>query len=239
MKSIIVTGGTGGIGFAICSAFVKSGFHVIATCQNKHTKVDSVNILTRLGVEVIEADVSSFDACLALERQLKERGVEPFALVNNAGITSDSTMKKMKFEQWADVINVNLTGTFNMTKAFLDGMLSRQSGRIINISSVNALKGQFGQVNYSASKSGLIGFSKSLAQEVAKKGITVNVISPGYVETEMTKKIPEVVLNKIIEGIPMGRLGKPEEVASLVKYLTQEEASFMTGTVIDINGGQH
>ena len=238
MKAVIVTGGTGGIGFAICSALIKLGYLVIATCRNKNTKLESVNKLFSMGVHVFEADVTSLESCRKLEQELKEKGIEPYALVNNAGITSDSTMKNMKPEQWSNVINVNLTGTFNMTKVILEGMLLKKAGRIINISSVNALKGQFGQVNYSASKSGLIGFSKSLAKEVANKGITVNVISPGYIKTEMTKLIPDNILQNIIKSIPTGRLGEPEEVAGLVAYLISKEADFMTGSVIDINGGQ-
>ncbi|MBY0380075.1 MAG: SDR family oxidoreductase, partial [Burkholderiales bacterium] len=158
---------------------------------------------------------------------------------NNAGITRDGTLRKMSKESWEVVISTNLTSMFNMTKQVLNDMLESNWGRIINISSINGQKGQFGQANYSAAKAGIHGFTMAVAQEVAKKGITVNTIAPGYIATEMVIAVPEDVLNKIILGIPVGRLGKPEEIAELVKYLASDNAGFITGSEIAINGGQH
>lgn len=244
----LVTGGTGGIGTAICERLYKDGFTVIANYRDftkalkwreeaKAWREDQLKM--GFDVYVYEGNVSEMKSIATMVRQIKKDFGTIDLLVNNAGITRDSVLSKMTFEQWNEVIDTNLNSVFVCSRSVIDDMIAKGWGRIINISSVNGQKGQFGQVNYSSAKSGIYGFTKSLALEVAKKGITVNAISPGYVETSMVMAIKEDVRNKIIAQVPMGRLAKPEEVASAVSYLASPEAAFITGTNLAINGGLH
>lgn len=238
----LVTGGMGGLGAAICKSLSQSGHLVIATYSGNEDKCRSFLDKTRAeGFEfyAYKCDVADFESCKDMvERVVADIG-QIDVLVNNAGITRDGQLKKMSKEAWDAVINTNLNSMFNMTRQVLDGMLGSGFGRIINISSINGQKGQFGQTNYSAAKAGVHGFTMALAQEVAKYGITVNTIAPGYIATDMVMAVAENVRNKIIEGIPVGRLGKPEEIAALVDYLASDIAGFMTGAELAINGGQH
>lgn len=243
MKKIaLVTGGLGGLGSAICIALANSGHKVITTYSGNEEKKDKWLAATKgkgFDFKVYKCNVADYDSCCETVARIKhEEGVID-VLVNNAGITRDGTLKKMSKEAWDAVINTNMSSVFNMTKQVLDDMLEKNWGRIINISSINGQKGQFGQTNYSASKAGVHGFTMALAQEVAKKGVTVNTIAPGYIATEMVMAVPEEVRNKIIAGIPVGRLGKPEEIGDLVAYLASNSAGFMTGAELAINGGQH
>ncbi len=239
----IVTGGTGGIGSAI-SQRLACDYQTIA-CYFKNGQHDEVKawqaIQKQAGfdIEIIYADVANFDDCQKLVASVKERFGRIDVLVNNAGITCDSSLKNMSSSQWQQTIDSNLTGVFNMTRNVLPIMLEQLHGRIINISSINGRKGQYGQCNYAATKSALYGFSKSLALEVANKGITVNTISPGYTKTAMLDKVKEEVLNAIIAEIPVGRLAEPREIAASVAFLASEDAAFITGANLDINGGQY
>ncbi|MEK7877442.1 MAG: acetoacetyl-CoA reductase [Pseudomonadota bacterium] len=239
----VVTGGMGGLGEAICVKLSAMDYRVVATNSPGNTKVQQwLADMKNLGHEfhAVQVDVADFDSCAKAVKQI-EAEVGPIdVLVNNAGITRDMTFKKMGKADWDAVIRTNLDSVFNMTKALLDGMVDRGWGRVINVSSVNGQKGAFGQTNYSAAKAGMHGFTKALALEVARKGVTVNTISPGYIGTKMVMAIPKEVLDaKIIPQIPVGRLGKPEEVAGLVAYLCSDEAAYVTGANIAINGGQH
>ena len=239
----LITGGMGGLGEAICIKLAALGYQVVTTYSpgNKKSK-EWLESMKQLGhnFKAYACDVADFDSCKACVEQIVKEVGPVDVLVNNAGITRDMTFKKMDKVNWHAVMSTNLDSTFNMTKQVCDGMLERNWGRIVNISSVNGQKGAFGQTNYSAAKAGMHGFTKALALEVARKGVTVNTISPGYIGTKMVMAIPQDVLDgKIIPQIPMGRLGKPEEVAGLVAYLTSEEAAFLTGANIGINGGQH
>ncbi|WP_426116120.1 acetoacetyl-CoA reductase [Massilia sp. PWRC2] len=239
----LVTGGMGGLGEAVCIKLAALGYKVVTTYSPGNTKVDSWLAQTRdMGFEfrAYECDVADYDSAeRAIARITAEVGAVD-VLVNNAGITRDMTFKKMDKPNWDLVMRTNLDSIFNMTKPVCDGMVERGWGRIINISSVNGQKGAFGQTNYSAAKAGIHGFTKALALEVARKGVTVNTISPGYIGTKMVMAIDKEVLDtKIIPQIPMARLGKPEEVAGLVAYLSSDEAAFVTGANIAINGGQH
>ena len=239
----LVTGGMGGLGEAVCIKLAALGYTVVTTHSPGNTKAESWLASMReqgYNFKAYPCDVADYDSAQACVAQV-EREVGPVdVLVNNAGITRDMTFKKMDKAAWDAVMKTNLDSVFNMTKLVYDSMLDRSWGRIINISSVNGQKGAFGQTNYSAAKAGMHGFTKALALEVAKKGITVNTISPGYIGTKMVTAIPQEVLDsKIIPQIPMSRLGKPEEVAGLVAYLSSEEAAFVTGANISINGGQH
>ena len=241
-KVALVTGGMGGIGVAICKSLAKDGYKVVTTYSGNEEKRKKFMDQTKaegFDFKAYACDVSSFASCESAVAKIKSEVGSIDVLVNNAGITRDGQLKKMTKDSWDAVINTNLGSMFNMTKQVLDDMLEKGFGRIINISSINGQKGQFGQVNYSAAKSGVHGFTMALAQEVAKKGITVNTIAPGYIATEMAMAVPEEVRNKIIAGIPVGRLGNPEEIASLVSYIASSAASFMTGSEIAINGGQH
>jgi acetoacetyl-CoA reductase len=193
----------------------------------------------RTGIRSFKWDVSDYDACMAGVQQIEAELGPVSVLVNNAGITRDGTMKRMTRQAWDEVIDVNLGGCFNMAKAVFDGMTSRKFGRIVNIGSINGQAGQYGQVNYAAAKSGIHGFTKALAQEGARAGITVNAIAPGYIDTEMVAAVPEDVLAKIVARIPVGRLGKAEEIARGVVFLCGEDAGFVTGSTLSINGGQH
>lgn len=239
----LVTGGMGGLGEAICIKMAGLGYQVVTTYSPGNTKAQEwLSSMESQGYKfrAYACDVADYElaqACVA--RIVKEVGSID-VLVNNAGITRDMTFKKMDKTNWDAVMRTNLDSVFNMTKPVCDGMTERGWGRIINISSVNGQKGAFGQTNYSAAKAGMHGFTKALALEVARKGVTVNTISPGYIGTQMVMAIPtEVLDSKIIPQIPMGRLGKPEEVAGLVAYLASDEAAFLTGANIAINGGQH
>jgi acetoacetyl-CoA reductase len=238
-----VTGGMGGLGEAICIKLAALGYQVVTTYSPGNTK--SRQWLAEMEQQgyrfrAFPCDVSDYDSAHACVAQIQQEVGAIDVLVNNAGITRDMTFKKMDKTNWDVVMGTNLDSVFNMTKPVCDGMVERGWGRVINISSVNAQKGAFGQTNYSAAKAGMHGFTKALALEVARKGVTVNTISPGYIGTQMVTAIPEEVLNtKIIPQIPMGRLGKPEEVAGLVAYLSSDEAAFLTGANIAINGGQH
>lgn len=239
----IVTGGTGGIGSAIAQRLAVD-YHTIA-CYFKNGNHDEAIEWQKMqkeagfDIEIIFADVSQFDASQQLIASVSQRYGRIDVLVNNAGITNDSCLKKMTSHQWQSIIDVNLTGVFNMTSHVLPIMIENNFGRIISISSINGRKGQFGQCNYAATKAALYGFSKSLALEVAKKGITVNTISPGYTQTRMLEKVKQAILDEIIVDIPIGRLGRPEEIAAGVAFLASQEASFITGTNLDINGGQY
>jgi acetoacetyl-CoA reductase len=239
----LVTGGMGGLGEAICVKLAKLGDTVVTTFSPGNSKVQPwLESMKSNGFHFFayECDVTDWESCRrCVEKVQKDLGPVD-VLVNNAGITRDMTFKKMDRVNWDAVMFTNLNSVFNMTKQVCDGMVERSWGRVINISSVNGQKGAFGQTNYSAAKAGMHGFTKALALEVARKGVTVNTISPGYIGTKMVTAIPKDVLDsKIIPQIPMGRLGKPEEVAGLVAYLASEEAAFVTGANIAINGGQH
>jgi len=234
----LVTGGTRGIGAAISKALKAAGYKVAASYAGNDAAAEKFKAET--GIPVYKWDVSSFDACAEGIKKV-EADVGPVdVLVNNAGITKDTAFHKMTLEQWTAVINTNLGSLFNMTRQVIEGMRSRKFGRIINISSINGQKGQFGQVNYSAAKAGDIGFTKALALENAKGGITVNAICPGYINTEMVQAVPKEVLEKsILPLIPIGRLGEPDEIARAVVFLAADEAGAVTGSTLTINGGQY
>ncbi|RLQ88742.1 acetoacetyl-CoA reductase [Notoacmeibacter ruber] len=235
----IVTGGSRGIGAAISKALKEAGHTVAATYAGNDEKAAAFTDET--GIKTYKWDVASFDACKdGIAKVEEELGGPVEILVNNAGITRDAPFHKMSSEHWNSVIGTNLTGLFNMTRNVWEGMRERGFGRIVNISSVNGQKGQFAQANYSAAKAGDIGFTKALAQEGARKGITVNAICPGYINTEMMSTIPEKVMNEtILPQIPVGRLGEPEEIARCVLFLTSDEAAFITGSTVSANGGQY
>ena len=239
----LVTGGMGGLGEAICMKMADMGYQVATTHSPGNTKVNAWLEEMKIkgyNFRAYPCDVGDYDSSLECANQITKEMGPIDVLVNNAGITRDMTFKKMDKTNWDMVIKTNLDSVFNMTKPVCDGMTDRGWGRIINISSVNGQKGAFGQTNYSAAKAGMHGFTKALALEVARKGVTVNTISPGYIGTKMVMAIPKEVLDsKIVPQIPMGRLGKPEEVAGLVAYLASDEAAFLTGANIAINGGQH
>ena len=239
----LVTGGMGGLGEAICIKLAALGFRVVTTHSPGNTKAaEWLQTMNNMGYgfKAYPCDVSDFDSCKACVETVSKEVGPVDVLVNNAGITRDMTFKKMTKADWDVVMSTNLDSCFNMTKQVIDGMTERKWGRVVNVSSVNGSKGAFGQTNYSAAKAGMHGFTKALALEVAKKGVTVNTISPGYIGTKMVMAIPQEVLDsKILPQIPQGRLGKPEEVAGLVAYLASEEAAFLTGANISINGGQH
>ena len=239
----LVTGGMGGLGESICIKLAALGFKVVTTYSPGNAKVkDWLQGMNNLGYgfKAYPCDVTDFDSAReCIDTVTKDVGPVD-VLVNNAGITRDMTFKKMTKEDWDTVIHTNLDSVFNMTKQVLDGMTERRWGRVINVGSVNGQKGAFGQTNYSAAKAGMHGFTKALALEVAKQGITVNTISPGYIGTKMVTAIPQEILDsKILPQIPVNRLGKPEEIAGLVAYLASDEAAFVTGANISINGGQH
>ena len=233
----IVTGGTRGIGEAISVALKNAGHRVAANyCDNDER---ARAFAERTGIAVCKWDVADQDQCAAgVARVVAELGPIDI-LVNNAGITRDATMRKMGRKGWDEVLDTNLGGCFNMCKAVWDGMLERGFGRVVNIGSINGQAGQYGQVNYAAAKSGIHGFTKALAQEGARSGITVNAIAPGYIDTDMVRAVPAPVLEKIVAKIPVGRLGKAEEIARGVLFLVGDDAGFITGSTVSINGGQH
>jgi acetoacetyl-CoA reductase len=233
----VVTGGTRGIGAAISRALKAAGYKVAATYAGNDEAANKFK--AESGINVYKWDVSSYDACVAGLKQIETDLGPVEVLVNNAGITKDAPFHRMTPEQWYAVINTNLNSLFNMSRPVWDGMRSRKFGRIINISSINGQKGQFGQANYSASKAGDIGFTKALALEGARAGITVNAICPGYINTEMVQAVPKDVLEKnILPLIPTGRLGEPEEIARCVVFLASDDAGFITGSTLSANGGQ-
>ncbi len=239
----LVTGGMGGLGEAICVKLEKMGIKVVVTYSPGNTKSKEwLQEMEGHGHKFFAyaCDVSDYDSCQKMIGELTKDHGPVDILINNAGITRDMTFKKMTKVDWDAVMKTNLDSVFNVTKPVVDGMVERGWGRVINVSSVNGQKGAFGQTNYSAAKAGMHGFTKALAYEVARKGVTVNTISPGYIGTKMVLAIPKDVLeSKIIPQIPMGRLGKPDEVAGLCAYLASDEAAFLTGANIAINGGQH
>ncbi|MGE5502281.1 MAG: beta-ketoacyl-ACP reductase [Ignavibacteriales bacterium] len=232
-----VTGGTRGIGRAISERLKADGYKVAAAYAGNDEAANKT--AQELGITVVKCDVGSFEDCKAAIAKVEAELGPVDIVVNNAGITKDGLFHKMSAEQWNDVINVDLNSCFNVTKQVIDGMRERNYGRIINISSINGQKGQLGQTNYSAAKAGMIGFTKALAQESARKGITVNCICPGYIDTDMVAAVPENVLQGIIAGIPVGRLGKAEEIADAVSFLASERAGFITGSTLTANGGQY
>ena len=233
----LVTGGTRGIGEAICTALKDAGYTVVANYGGNDEAAKSFT--ERTGIPSFKFDVSDFEQTKNAIAQIESDYGPVDILINNAGITRDGTMHRMSFEQWDAVIQTNLASCFNTCRSVIDGMRGRGFGRIVNIGSVNGQAGQYGQVNYAAAKSGIHGFTKALALEGAAKGITVNAIAPGYVDTDMVRAVPEEVLKKIVATIPVGRLGKPEDIANAVMFLVGDEAGFMTGSTLSINGGQH
>jgi acetoacetyl-CoA reductase len=237
-----VTGGMGGIGTAICKRLARDGNKVVANCLPGYEKKNEwLQAMRGEGYDVYaaEGNVEEYESCAEMFYNLRSVVGPVDVLVNNAGITRDGVFRRMTPGDWYAVINTNLNSVFNVTRQVIDGMMERGWGRVVNISSVNALKGQFGQTNYSAAKAGMHGFSKALAQEVVKKGVTVNTLSPGYVNTDMVRAIKPEILQNIIASIPMGRLAEPEEIAGLISYLCSEEAGYITGANISINGGLH
>ena len=233
----LVTGGTRGIGRAISERLAKDGYKVAANYAGNDEAAG--RCAADLGIKCFKWDVGDFEACAAGLAEVAKALGPVDVLVNNAGITRDATLHRMTRQQWDEVIRTDLTSAFNLCRLTIEGMRERNYGRIINISSINGQKGQIGQVNYSAAKAGLIGFTKALALENAKKGITVNVVCPGYIDTEMVQAVPEKVLEGIIASIPAGRLGKAEEIAACVAFLAGPDAGFMTGATLTTNGGQY
>jgi acetoacetyl-CoA reductase len=233
----IVTGGTRGIGEAISIALRDAGMTVAANYAGNDERARAFT--DRTGIKAYKWDVSDFEACQQGVQQVEQELGPVDVLVNNAGITRDATMRKMDHQKWQEVIDTNLGGCFNMAKAVFDGMTGRKYGRIVNIGSINGQAGQYGQVNYAAAKSGIHGFTKALAQEGARAGVTVNAIAPGYIDTDMVAAVPEEVLQKIVARIPVGRLGSADEIARGVAFLCDEKAGFITGSTLSINGGQH
>ncbi len=237
-RVVLVTGGTRGIGEAISVAFKKKGYKVAANYATRDSVAQEFN--GRTNIPVYKWNVADSDECHNGVKQVeKDLGGSVEILVNNAGITRDGFMHKMNPKDWSDVIATNLTSCFNMSHSVIAGMRERKWGRIINISSINAQSGQMGQTNYSAAKAGIFGFTKALAREAAAKGITVNCIAPGYVDTDMVHAVPEPVLKAIVAQIPVGRLGKPEEIAHCALFLASDESSFITGETLSVNGGHH
>jgi acetoacetyl-CoA reductase len=233
----VVTGGTRGIGEAISVGLKNAGYKVAANYAGNEERAKGFT--ARTGIAAYKWDVASFEECVAGIKKVEAELGPVDVIVNNAGITRDATMRKMNRQNWDEVMDTNLGGCFNMCKAAWDGMLGRGFGRIVNIGSINGQAGQYGQVNYAAAKSGIHGFTKALSQEGAAKGITVNAIAPGYIDTDMVAAVPPEVLAKIVAKIPVGRLGKAEEIARGVLFLVADEGGFITGSTMSINGGQH
>ena len=233
----VVTGGTRGIGKAISIALKQAGYRVAANYSGNDEAAKAFS--TETGIPVYKFDVGDYEACQQAITRIGQDLGPVDVLVNNAGITRDGTLHKMDRLQWEDVIDTNLGGCFNMSRAVIDGMRDRRFGRIVNVGSINGQAGQYGQVNYAAAKSGIHGFTKALAQEGASRGVTVNAVAPGYVDTEMVRAVPADVLEKIVARIPVGRLGKAEDIARTVLFLVADEADFITGSTLSVNGGQH
>lgn len=242
-RTALVTGGMGGLGEAIARKLHDAGHTVLVTHSPGNDHVQAwLDKQTDQGYQfhAYSTDISDFDVCEAMAAQIKSDGYLIDILINNAGITRDTTFRKMSKIDWDAVLRTNLDSMFNVTKPFADDMAERGWGRIVNISSVNGSKGQFGQTNYAAAKAGIHGFTKSLALELARKNVTVNTVSPGYLDTQMVAAIPKDVLeSKVISQIPVGRLGQPSELAALIAFICSEEAAFMTGSNVAMNGGQH
>jgi acetoacetyl-CoA reductase len=237
-KIAIVTGGTRGIGSAISMSLKNAGYIVIANYNSNDKSAQEFSAVS--GIEARKWDVSNHESCILSVNQIEKDFSMPISvLVNNAGITRDSMMHKMSVDDWNMVLNTNLTSCFNMSHAVISSMRQYAYGRIVNISSINGVTGQLGQTNYSAAKAGIIGFTKALARESAAKGITVNAIAPGYVNTEMVAAVPKEFLDNLIKQIPVGRLGDPKDIARTVKFLVSEDAGFITGELISVNGGHH
>lgn len=241
-RTALITGGMGGLGEAIARALHDAGHRVLVTYSPSNE--NALTWLSRQAADGYEfsayaVDVADDAACQTLFEKIRADGHLIDILVNNAGTTRDGTFRKMSKVNWDAVLRTNLDSVFNVTRPLIDSMLERGWGRIINISSINGNKGQFGQTNYSAAKAGIHGFTKALAQEVARKGVTVNTVSPGYLATRMVTAVPEDVLGQIVAGIPIGRLGKPEEIAGLIAFIASDAAAFMTGSNVSMNGGQH
>jgi len=233
----LITGGTRGIGHAITARLKADGFKVAAGYAGNEEAAKAA--AKELDIMVVKGNVGNFDDCARAVKEVEAELGPVEVLVNNAGITRDAMLHRMTPEQWNEVIFVNLASIFNMSRQVIEGMRERGFGRIINISSINGQKGQMGQTNYSAAKAGVIGFTKALAQETAAKGITVNAVAPGYIDTEMVQAVPQKVLDAIIGAIPVGRLGRAEEIAACVAFLARDDASFITGATLTANGGQH
>ncbi len=242
-KVALVTGGIGGIGTEICRRLAQSGRQVVAGYLPSEEAIAKQWQQARrdegLDITIVAGDVTSFECSGAMVRSVRERFGHIDILVNCAGITRDKTLRKMDPEQWNAVLTTNLDSVFNVTRHVVEGMIEQRFGRIINISSVNGQKGMFGQTNYSAAKAGVHGFSMALAQEVASKGVTVNTISPGYVETRMTQAVPEDIRNTIVAGIPIGRMAHPSEIAHAVAFLSADESGYITGINLPVNGGMY
>ena len=241
-KIALITGGMGGLGTAICRALAADGFIMVANCLPGFPQKDDWLARTRAegyDFHAAEGDVADYESCAAMVKKIEAEIGPVDVLVNNAGITRDGMFRKMGKGDWDAVLATNLDSVFNVTHQVLQGMAERGWGRVINMSSVNGVKGQFGQANYSAAKAGILGFTKAIAQEMATKGVTVNAIAPGYIGTDMVMAIKPEVREQIVATIPMGRLGKPEEIGHLVRYLASDLAGFMTGATLNINGGLH
>ena len=237
-KIALVTGGTRGIGAAISLALKNKGYKVAANYAGNDERAKEFSESS--GIPVYKFDVSDFDQCeVGIKRISEDMGGSIDILVNNAGITRDGTLHRMERENWQKVLDTNLGSCFNTSRLVIDNMREREFGRIVNVGSINGQAGQYGQVNYAAAKSGIHGFTKALAQEGAAKGITVNAIAPGYVDTDMVRAVPPNVLEKIIAGIPVGRLGRAEDIARAVVFLVADDAGFITGSTMSVNGGQH
>ncbi|SCW76533.1 3-oxoacyl-[acyl-carrier-protein] reductase [Sphingobium faniae] len=236
-KVAVVTGGTRGIGEAISLALQEKGYTVAANYGGNEERAHAFS--RRTGIAIFKWDVGDHQACLDGCATVSETLGPVDIVVNNAGITRDSVLFKMSFDDWNEVLRINLGGCFNMAKAVFGGMRERGWGRIVNIGSVNGQAGQYGQANYAAAKSGIHGFTKALAQEGAKHGVTVNAIAPGYIDTDMVAAVPPPVLDKIVASIPVGRLGQPQEIARGVAFLCSDDAAFITGSTLSMNGGQH
>ncbi|MEQ8710015.1 MAG: acetoacetyl-CoA reductase [Rhodospirillales bacterium] len=233
----LVTGGTRGIGEAISIALKEAGYNTVASYAGNDDAAKAFTSAT--GIPAYKFDVGNFEDCKAGIGKIEAEVGPVEVLVNNAGITRDGTMHRMAQDQWQAVIDTNLGSCFNMSRCVIDGMRDRNFGRIVNIGSINGQAGQYGQVNYAAAKSGIHGFTKALAQEGAAKGITVNAIAPGYINTDMVRAVPEAVLEKIVAKVPVGRLGEASEIARGVLFLVADDAGFVTGSTLSINGGQH
>jgi acetoacetyl-CoA reductase len=236
-RTAFVTGGTRGIGRAISERLKADGFKVAAGYAGNEEAAE--RCAKEVGLVIVKGNVGNFDDCTRAVKEVEDQLGPIDVLVNNAGITRDAMLHKMTPQQWNDVIYVNLASIFNMSRQVIEGMRERNYGRIINISSINGQKGQMGQTNYSAAKAGVLGFTKALAQETASKGITVNAVAPGYIDTEMMAAVPQNVLEKIVSTIPVGRLGRAEEIAACVAFLAREDAAFITGATVTANGGQY
>lgn len=241
-RTALVTGGMGGLGEAIARKLHDVGHEVLVSHSRADEAADTWLQKERKAgytFKSYDVDVSDWISCQRMAERIQADGYHVDIIVNNAGITRDATFRKLSKENWDSVLRVNLDSMFHVTKPFIDGMLERAWGRVINISSINGSKGQFGQTNYSAAKAGIHGFTKALAQEVARKGVTVNTVSPGYLSTSMVTDMQEDVVKQIVAGIPAGRLGHPDEIAALVAFVASDEAGFMTGSNVSMNGGQH